>query len=198
MSDDTLLAWEKWPVVALFIASGLYLAEWYAGARLAVPPSWMAWIATLGGLAAMVAVDGAMIATVAGMRAGRRGRASYAAILITSLFGGLVALVLHGALPAWVGAWLHAGFVATIAAYLLHLAQPRAVPASVRAELADARASLAHERDQVAELRGQLASERARPALTIEDAARLFIASGAPESTVRGWKQRALAGREDS
>lgn len=44
---------------------------------------------------------------------------------MTALFAGGVALVLHGALPAWVGAWLHAGFVATIAAYLLHLAQPR-------------------------------------------------------------------------
>lgn len=127
---DALAPYEKWPVAALFVASGLYIAEWYAGSRLAIPADWMALIATLGGVAAMVAVDGAMIATVAGMRQGRRGMWSVAAILITALFGGLVALVLHGALPERVGAWLHAGFVATIAAYLLHLAQPRRTEAA--------------------------------------------------------------------
>ena len=59
------------------------------------------------------------------MRQGRRSLWSVAAIITTALFAGGVALVLHGALPSWIGAWLHAGFVATIAAYLLHLAQPR-------------------------------------------------------------------------
>lgn len=120
---DTLHSWEKWPVAALFLASGLYLFEWYAGSRLAIPWA-MDYISTAGGIAAMIAVDGAMIATVAGMRQGRRSVWSVAAILTTALFAGGVALVLHGALPSWVGAWLHAGFVATIAAYLLHLAQP--------------------------------------------------------------------------
>lgn len=128
--SDRLEDWEKWPVAALFVASGLYIAEWYAGVRLALPTWLMAWISTAGGVAAMLAVDGAMIATVAGMRAGRRGPWSYAAILVTAGFGGAVALVLHGALPPAVGAWLHAGFVLTIAAYLLHLAQPRSTDAA--------------------------------------------------------------------
>ncbi len=131
--NDTLANWEKWPVAALFIASGLYLMEWYAGERLAIPEEAMRYIATIGGVAAMVAVDGAMIATVAGMRQGRRGRWSYAAIVVTALFAAAVALVLHGALPHTVGAWLHAGFVATIATYLLHLAQPRITTAQSHA-----------------------------------------------------------------
>lgn len=126
---DTLHPWEKWPVAALFLASGLYLFEWYAGSRLAIPWA-MDYISTAGGIAAMIAVDGAMIATVAGMRQGRRSVWSVAAIVTTALFAGGVALVLHGALPSWVGAWLHAGFVATIAAYLLHLAQPCRISAA--------------------------------------------------------------------
>lgn len=155
---DTLEPWEKWPVAALFVASGLYIAEWYAGARLGtVAPAWLvAWASTLGGLAAAVAVDGAMIATVAGMRAGRRGPWSYAAIVVTALFGSSVALVLHGALPAWVGAWLHAGFVVSAAVYLLHLAQPaqRAQvshrPAQLRALVRRLVARVRQERDRAA------------------------------------------------
>lgn len=129
--NETLYPWEKWPVAALFLAGGLYLMEWYAGSRLAIPQAWMAFVSTAGGIAAMVAVDGAMIATVAGMRQGRRGVWSVLTILTTAAFAGGVALVLHGALPPWVGAWLHVGFVATIACYLLHLAQScRTVDAS--------------------------------------------------------------------
>jgi hypothetical protein len=193
-TEDSLANWEKWPVAALFVASGLYIAEWYAGVRLALPAWLMAWISTGGGLAAMLAVDGAMIATVAGMRAGRRGWWSYAAILVTAAFGGAVALVLHGALPSMVGAWLHAGFVLTIAAYLLHLAQPRAASANLPQDLADARAELATVREQ-------LAAERARPVvLRVEDAARLLVKAGAPESTIRTWVEsgrlRLLEGEE--
>lgn len=142
---DRLETWERWPVAALFIASGLYIAEWYAGERLALPPWLVDWISTAGGLFAMVAVDGAMIATVAGMRSGRRGLWSYAAILVTALFGAGVALVLHGALPALIGAWLHAGFVATIATYLLHLAQPRQAIATSAADPEEDEVSLSGE-----------------------------------------------------
>lgn len=170
---DSLARWEKWPVAALFLAGGLYLMEWYAGPRLAIPADWMTYVSTLGGIAAMVAVDGAMIATVAGMRQGRRGVWSVATILMTALFAGGVALVLHGALPAWVGAWLHAGFVATIAAYLLHLAQPRATAAQTESDAAHLRAELAQrevDAAQAAEESARLAAELAQTAAELTQA----------------------------
>lgn len=170
---DSLASWEKWPVAALFLAGGLYLMEWYAGPRLAIPANWMTYVSTLGGIAAMVAVDGAMIATVAGMRQGRRGVWSVATILMTALFAGGVALVLHGALPAWVGSWLHAGFVATIAAYLLHLAQPRATAARLAAELEQTRAELAQAQSaaaQAAEESARLAAELAQTTAALAQA----------------------------
>lgn len=192
--SDNLESWERWPVGALFVAQGLYVAEWYAGARLAVPAGIMAWVSTLGGLAAFVAIDGAMIATVAGMRAGRRGWWSVAAIVVTALFGALVALSLHGALPTWVDSWLHAGFAATITTYLLHLAQPRAIArdllAALREEAAAERERAADLAQTIAELRGQLAGERERPVIDVRTAARILVDAGAPESTIRGWLPR--------
>lgn len=122
---DQLERWERWPVAALFVAQGLQVARWYLTGF--APPEVTAalpWLMTGGALAAMVAIDGAMIATVAGMRQGRRTWWSSAAIVVTAAFGALVALDLHGAVRG-AGAWLHAGFAATIACYLLHLAQPR-------------------------------------------------------------------------
>lgn len=127
MTHDTLAWWEKASAGALFVASGLYAAEWYIGARM--PPeiaAAMPWVATLGGVVTLFAIDGALVATVMGARAGRRSRWTWWTIAVAAVFGALVALVLHGALPAGVGAWLHAGFMATAALYLMHLAQPRA------------------------------------------------------------------------
>lgn len=124
MTHDKLNWYEKWPVGALFVAQGLQVFEWYVDARM--PPQVrdaLPWLVTAAGASAFVAIDGAMIATVAGMRAGRRGWWSVAAIMLTAAFGALVALNLHGALP-FLGPWLHAGFAVTIAAYLMHLAQP--------------------------------------------------------------------------
>jgi hypothetical protein len=123
--NDELYWWEKWPVGALFAAQGLYVWEWYVGARM--PKEAMdalGWLAVAGGIAAWVAIDGAMIATVAGMRSGRRSPWSVLAIVVTAVFGAAVALNGHGELQD-VGAWLHAGFAATITCYLLHLAAPR-------------------------------------------------------------------------
>lgn len=131
MPTDTLHRWEKWPVIGLFLAQGLYIFEWYIDRRM--PPEMagiVPWLALIGGLAAMVAIDGAMIATIAGMRAGRRSRWSYAAILLTAGFGAAVALHLYGAIEDDVGDWLHAGFALIIAAYLLHLGAVRPLPAA--------------------------------------------------------------------
>jgi hypothetical protein len=127
--NDELFWWEKWPVGALFAAHGLYVWEWYVGARMpAEVRDAMGWLAVAGGVAAWLAIDGAMIATVAGIRQGRRSVWSVAAIVVTAVFGAAVALNGHGELQE-MGAWLHAGFAATITCYLLHLAQPRAADA---------------------------------------------------------------------
>ena len=132
MNTDTLEAWEKWPIAALFGAQGLQIAEWYISARMpAEVTGILPWVVTAGGIAAMVAIDGAMIAAVMGARAGRRGTWTWLAIGVTALFGALVALDLNGAIIG-IGPWLHAGFAVTIAAYLMHLIQPRL--STVRAE----------------------------------------------------------------
>ena len=124
---DQLTFWEKLPVAGLFLAQGMYVLRWYVGdlASEAFTTNTVPTLQLVGGVAAMLGIDGAMIATVAGMRAGRRSWWSAAAIITTAAFGASVALHLYGAFGAEApGAWLHAGFAVTIACYLLHLAQP--------------------------------------------------------------------------
>lgn len=124
--SDSLEWWEKWPIGAVFTAQGLYVAEWYVGERMpAELAGALSWLAVLGGVAAWFAIDGAMIATVMGMRAGRRSRWSVAAIIVTAAFGAAVALDLYGAFSTG-SAWLHAGFALTIVCYLMHAAAPKA------------------------------------------------------------------------
>ena len=118
---DKLNWWEKAPIVGLFAAQGLYVWSWYTDMA-----PWSTVVA-MAGLAAVAAIDGAMVATVAGMRAGRRSRASVAAIIVTASFGAAVALDLYDAITM-VSAWLHAGFALTIVCYLLHLAGPADAP----------------------------------------------------------------------
>jgi hypothetical protein len=194
IQPDVLTWWEKASAGALFVASGLYAAEWYIGARM--PPQIAAalpWIVSVGGLVTLFAIDGALVSTVMGARAGRRSRWTWITIGVSALFGALVALVLHDALPGWVGSWLHAGFMATIAAYLMHLSQPRQDALAELASheqalgtaLAEHAANVATwhaERDKVmAEQRAMLAEQAARV-----DAAWQELAS----------REAALAGRE--
>ncbi len=159
---DTLTWWEKASAGALFVASGLYAAEWYIGARM--PPQIAAalpWIVSVGGLVTLFAIDGALVSTVMGARAGRRSRWTWITIGVSALFGALVALVLHGALPGWVGSWLHAGFMATIAAYLMHLSQPRQ---DALAELASREQAVARQAAELGKARQeaeQILAERA-------------------------------------
>jgi hypothetical protein len=136
---DHLHLWEKAPVVGLFLAQGLYVWRWYVGDAITPHP----YVVMAAGVAAVAAIDGAMVATVAGMRQGRRSRASYAAIVVTAAFGAAVALDLYGAITM-VSAWLHAGFALTIVCYLLHLAAslPGGSPAELREHLAQRDAEL--------------------------------------------------------
>jgi hypothetical protein len=152
MNHDTLAWWEKLPIVGLFAAQGLYVWRWYVGPE--ITP--LALVVMLAGIAAVAAIDGAMVATVAGMRQGRRSKASYAAIVVTAAFGAAVALDLYGAIML-VSAWLHAGFALTIVCYLLHLAAPRASVAHDGAALAQEKEAYAQLRVSYAHLQEELA-----------------------------------------
>lgn len=123
---DTLATWEKWPVGALVLAAGLNTALWYAGALLpAEARQALPWLVTLAAVASVVAIDGSLIATIAGMRDGRRSWWSVGNIVVTAVFTGLAALSAHRVLPEPAGAFLHGLFAATIVTYALHLAHPR-------------------------------------------------------------------------
>jgi hypothetical protein len=153
---DTLNSWEKWPVGALVGAAGLNTAIWYVGANLSGPLGFFAQLMiTLAAVASVVAIDGALIATIAGMREGRRSRWSFANIAVTALFTGLAALSAHEVLPT-IGGALHGLFALTIVTYAMHLSQPRTAAtiattlvASLQAELAEARMVIDSQRKQL-------------------------------------------------
>lgn len=123
---DRLERWEYLPAAALFVAAGLNTGLWYIGplmpdaVRAALP-----WLVTIVGIVAILAIDGSLIATIAGMRQGRRSNWSKANIFVTALFTALAALSAHDVLLQ-IGPALHALFAATIVTYAMHLAQPRA------------------------------------------------------------------------
>lgn len=176
MTTDKLHLWEKAPIVGLFLAQGLYVWRWYVGDAL-LPP---ALVIGAAGLAAVTAIDGAMVATVAGMRAGRRSRASVAAILVTAAFGAAVALDLYGAISG-ASAWLHAGFALTIVCYLLHLAAPVAgtSAADYQRKAAQAEARVAQLVAEVAQASDRAAQAEALLARAGDDAARIEAEAGA-------------------
>lgn len=121
-----LTQWEQWPVVALMAAAGLNTALWYIGASMPEGSAQvLPWLVVLAGIASVIAIDGALVATIAGIRQGRRGRWSYATISVTALFTALAALSAHQVLSRDASAWLHGLFALTIVAYAMHLAQPR-------------------------------------------------------------------------
>jgi hypothetical protein len=123
---DTLETWEKWPVAALVAAAGLNTAIWYAGDVLPVEARGiLPWLITVAAIASVVAIDGSLIATIAGRRQGRRNRWGVANICVTALFTALAALSAHSAIVG-IAPWLHGLFAATIVTYAMHLEQPRA------------------------------------------------------------------------
>jgi hypothetical protein len=128
---DRLEKWEAMPAAALFIAAGLNTGIWYVGPLMpdAVHAA-LPWLVTIVGIVAILAIDGSLIATIAGMRQGRRSHWSKANIFVTALFTALAALSAHDVLvqigEVQIGAALHALFAATIVTYAMHLAQPRA------------------------------------------------------------------------
>ena len=166
---DDLRRWEKAPVIGLFAAQGAYVWRWYVGDAATMP----AIVVAIAGICAVAAIDGAMVATVMGMRQGRRSRASVAAIVVTAMFGALVALDLYGAVGG-ISAWLHAGFALTIVCYLLHLAAPMRVSADAVTQAqhaaAQAKALAAQHADDAAQLRQALTQAEQSAAQALEQA----------------------------
>lgn len=81
-----------------------------------------------------------------------------------------------------------AGIRARFAKLRAAFAPLRGENAQLRAELVAARSEIARRDGWLIEARGQLAELRSRPVLDVETAARLLIAAGAPETTIRGWQ----------
>lgn len=69
------------------------------------------------------------------------------------------------------------------------LAPLRAQIATLHALLAERDAQLAAAARLVTDLRTELARERSRPVLDVETAMRVLVDAGAPEATLRGWRQ---------
>lgn len=126
MTTDHLEGWEQWPIYGLVAAAGLNTALWYAGGQLpAEATAALPWITLVAAVASVIAIDGALVATIAGMRLGRYSRWSVASIAVAGLFTMLAALAAHQTLPG-LGPWLHGVFALTFVTYAMHLAQPRA------------------------------------------------------------------------
>lgn len=125
MKNSHMERWEQWPVGGLVFAGGLNTAIWYTGKMLPLEVrDWLPWIVTTAAVAAVVAIDGSLVATIGGMREGRRSIWSTANIIVTALFTGLAALAAHEVLP-WIGPSLHGLFAITLVTYSMHLAQPK-------------------------------------------------------------------------
>lgn len=135
------------PIAAAVGAAGLYTLRWYIGDML--PPQLAGvynWLAIVGGVAAVVSLEGVLVSTVMSIRQHGPSRWGYAAIAVTASFSALVALDLYGAFGAQTvavppfaptetssgTAWLHAAFALSLVCYLMHLAQPSAIGQRLR------------------------------------------------------------------
>lgn len=137
MNERTELApWETWPIWALGLSNGLNLAIWYVVSMLAIQAPGLTLTLPLfvnamlpllivgGAVATAVSLDGVLVATLAGMRQGRRGGWSWATITGAGLFSGAIAWAVHSgqsdALPG-----LHVAQAVVLVLYNLHLSQPK-------------------------------------------------------------------------
>lgn len=134
MHRDSLEQWERWPIWALGLSNGLNIALWYilSMARIDAPElpirvleqlqAWLPLIVVAGGIAAAVSLDGVLIATIAGMRHGRRGLWSVVTIIGAAAFSAAIAYATHG---GWLNdaPYLHTAQAAVLMLYNLHLSQ---------------------------------------------------------------------------
>jgi hypothetical protein len=129
-------AWESGPLWALGLSNGLNIVLWYvlSMARIESPelpigifdwlPGWLPLIVAVGGIAQAAALDGALIATIAGARHGRRGIWTWLTIIGACLFSAAISYAVHSGnidnLPG-----LHVASAIILGLYNAHLAQPR-------------------------------------------------------------------------
>jgi len=151
MREQPLEKWETWPLWALGLSNGLNIALWYvlSMARIKAPEIGIAvpdrvsaalpWVIVAGGIAAAVSLDGVLIATIAGMRHGRRGLWSILTIIGAAVFSGAIAYAVHAGVLNEAPV-LHVAQAVVLALYNLHLSQRKALqsddgPASRSASL---------------------------------------------------------------
>jgi len=151
MREQPLEKWETWPLWALGLSNGLNIALWYVlsmarikanEVSIVVPglvSTWLPWVIVAGGVAAAVSLDGVLIATIAGMRHGRRGLWSVLTIIGAAVFSGAIAYAVHAGVLNEAPA-LHVAQAVVLALYNLHLSQRKALqsadgPASRSASL---------------------------------------------------------------
>lgn len=133
---DRLENWERWPIWALGLSNGLNISLWYilSFARIQAPElpirvltylqSALPLIVVIGGVSAAVSLDGVLIATIAGMRHGRKGVWSVLTIVGAALFSGAIAYAVHS---GWLdqAPGLHVAQAVVLALYNLHLSQAK-------------------------------------------------------------------------
>lgn len=131
-----LEGWESWPLWALGLSNGLNIVLWYVLSMtrvespelpigvLAALAAWLPLIVVAGGIAQALSLDGALIATIAGARHGRRGPWTWATIFGVGLFSAAISYAVHSGridqLPI-----LHVASAVNLVFYNMHLAQPR-------------------------------------------------------------------------
>ena len=129
-------AWETWPLWALGLSNGLNIVLWYvlSMARVNSPElpitvltalaAWLPLIVVFGGVAQALSLDGALIATIAGARHGRRGVWTWLTIVGAGVFSAAISYAVHSGridqLPL-----LHVASAVNLVFYNMHLAQPR-------------------------------------------------------------------------
>lgn len=129
-------SWESWPLWALGLSNGLNIVLWYvlSMSRVDSPElpigvlgalaAWLPLIVVGGGVAQALSLDGALIATIAGARHGRRGVWTWLTIVGAGLFSAAISYAVHSGridqLPI-----LHVASAVNLVFYNMHLAQPR-------------------------------------------------------------------------
>lgn len=136
LTPTALERWESWPLWAIGLSNGLNIALWFVLSMVRVQAPELAmhlptlvnmampWLIVAGAVSSALSLDGVLIATIAGVRHGRKSLWSYATIAGAGLFSALIAYAVHaGQLQQW--SWLHVAQAIVLVLYNLHLSQPR-------------------------------------------------------------------------
>lgn len=136
LAPAELERWESWPLWAIGLSNGLNIALWFVLSMVRVQAPELAmhlpalvdlampWLIVAGAVSSALSLDGVLIATIAGVRHGRKSLWSYATIAGAGLFSALIAYAVHsGLLAEW--SWLHVAQAIVLVLYNLHLSQPK-------------------------------------------------------------------------